>query len=207
MYVEASGNGTGYPNKRAILNSPCLDLSTASGSSFNFNYHMYGSSDMGTIDLEVSDDDGASWNSVWSQSGNKGNTWLSASVDLTAYVGGGVQLRFNRVTGSTWQADIAIDNISVTVTNNAQSVPFGTQSDALAVTSIKLYPNPVKTGMLNIEILGTTPKDYVLFNFVGQVVGKGVFTERLDVSQLQSGVYIIQVNTEEDKFLERFIKE
>jgi len=206
MYVEASGNGTGYPNKRAILNSPCLDLSAASGASFNFNYHMYGATDMGTIDLEVSDDDGASWVSVWSQSGNQGNAWLSAGVDISAYVGGGVQLRFNRVTGSTWQADIAIDNISAVVTSNAQSTPFGTQA-INGVTSINLYPNPVKAGVLYIEVLGTTPKDYVLFNFIGQVVGKGAFTERLDVSQLQSGVYIIQVNTEGDRFIERFIKE
>ena len=31
IYVEASGNGTGYPNKQAIITSPCFDLSGESG--------------------------------------------------------------------------------------------------------------------------------------------------------------------------------
>ncbi len=37
IYVEASGNNTGYPNKRAIINSPCFDLSSATDANFNFN--------------------------------------------------------------------------------------------------------------------------------------------------------------------------
>ncbi len=114
IYVEASGNGTGYPNKRAIITSPCFDLSGMTNPSFDFDYHMYGATDMGTIDLEASTDNGGSWSSIWNETGNKGNQWNSASVDLSAYAGGTVQLRFNRVTGSTWQADIAIDNVSLT---------------------------------------------------------------------------------------------
>ncbi len=117
IYVEASGNGTGYPNKRAIITSPCYDLSVLSDASFNFYYHMYGSSNMGTIALEISTDDGGSWTSIWSQSGNLGNQWNpQVSIDLSTYIGGSVQFRFNRFTDSTWQADIAIDNVSITGT-------------------------------------------------------------------------------------------
>ncbi|MBT8274425.1 MAG: DUF5011 domain-containing protein, partial [Bacteroidia bacterium] len=113
IYVEASGNGTGYPNKQAIINSPCFDLGGLSNPSFDFDYHMNGSTDMGTIDLEVSTDEGLNWTSLWNQSGNQGNSWLSASIDLSPYAGSAIQLRFNRVTGGTWQADIAIDNINL----------------------------------------------------------------------------------------------
>ena len=113
IYVEASGNGTGYPNKRAIITSPCFDLSGMTSPTFDFDYHMYGASDMGTIALEASTDNGSSWTSIWNESGNKGNQWNSASVDLSAYAGGTVQLRLNRFVGSTWQADIAIDNINL----------------------------------------------------------------------------------------------
>jgi len=113
IFVEASGNGTGYPNKRAIINSPCYDLSSLSEATFSFNYHMYGAADMGTIDLEASTDNGATWSSIWNLSGNKGNSWSVEAIDLGAYVGGNVQLRFNRFVGSTWQADIAIDNINL----------------------------------------------------------------------------------------------
>lgn len=114
IYVEASGNGTGYPNKRASITSPCFDLNGIASASFNFQYHMFGATDMGTIDLEISNDEGVSWTSIWSQSGNQGNQWNSQSVSLDAYVGGGIQLRFNRFVGGTWQADIAIDDVAIT---------------------------------------------------------------------------------------------
>jgi len=113
IYVEASGNGTGYPNKRAILNSPCFDLSGLSTPALSFDYHMYGATDMGTIDLELSSDNGATWTSIWSKSGNQGNSWFTVNLDLSTYIGGNIQVRFNRLVGSTWQADIAIDNFNI----------------------------------------------------------------------------------------------
>ncbi|WP_340199858.1 fibronectin type III domain-containing protein [Ascidiimonas sp. W6] len=122
IFVEASGNGTGYPNKQAILNSPCFDLNSASQATFSFQYHMFGSADAGSINLEASNDNGVTWTSIWSQTGNQGNQWNIVTLDLAAYVGGGLQLRFNRITGGTWQADVAIDAISLTTdggtTNN-----------------------------------------------------------------------------------------
>lgn len=42
IFVEASGNGTGFPNKQAIITSPCFDLSGLTEASFSFAYHMYG---------------------------------------------------------------------------------------------------------------------------------------------------------------------
>ncbi|WP_281986108.1 reprolysin-like metallopeptidase [Aquimarina aggregata] len=113
LYIEASGNGNGYPNKRAIVNSPCFDLNSASQATFTFKYHMFGNS-IGTLNLEASKDNGATWTSVWNKSGNQGNTWQSASVNLASYTGSGVQLRFNGVTSTSWSGDITIDDISLT---------------------------------------------------------------------------------------------
>jgi hypothetical protein len=113
IYVEASGNGTGYPDKRAIITSPCFDLSGLTNPVFSFQYHMYGASNMGSIDLEISDDDGANWTSIWNQTGNQGNQWLKVELDLSAYIGNNIQVRFNRFVGSTWQADIAIDDVQL----------------------------------------------------------------------------------------------
>ena len=39
-----------------------------------------------------------------------GNT---IELDISAYAGSNIQLRFNRVVGNTWQADIALDNINL----------------------------------------------------------------------------------------------
>jgi hypothetical protein len=60
---------------------------------------------------------------------------------------------------------------------------------------------------LNISLLEATGKEYVLFNTVGQVVGKGAFAEKVDISALQSGIYVIEVTTENNKLRKRFVKE
>ncbi|CAL2091474.1 M36 family metallopeptidase [Tenacibaculum sp. 190524A02b] len=116
LYVEASGNGTGYPNKRAILNSPCLNFSSLTKPNLAFQYHMYGSA-IATLTVEARKDNTGTWTSVFSQSGDQGNSWKTANVDLTAYAGeASVQLRFNVVTGSGtsgWQSDIAIDAVAI----------------------------------------------------------------------------------------------
>ncbi|MEN8885398.1 MAG: immunoglobulin-like domain-containing protein [Winogradskyella sp.] len=113
IFVEASVQGTGYPDKRAIITSPCFDLGALTSPIFSFKYHMFGAADMGSIALEVSDDDGASWTSLWSQTGNQGNQWLTVDLDVSVYAGSNIQLRFNRFVGSTWQADIAIDDVQL----------------------------------------------------------------------------------------------
>ncbi len=359
MYVEASSPN--YPSKSAVLNSPCVDLTSESAASFNFAYHMYGAADMGNIALEASDDNGASWTTLWSKTGNQGNAWQTESIDLAAYVGGAIQLRFNRITGSTWQADIAIDAISITAgggtnppptgycasngnntndeyiqrvqlgsinnttgasaggygdytnlstnlngsntititpawtgtvypeayavwidwnrdgdfndagelvystgattatsvsgsfgipagaslgatrmrvsmkynatptacesftygevedyivvigagTNNTSSNPEDVQAGSSIGTDIQisLYPNPVSRGVLNIEILGAEATGYTVYNMLGQVVLKGNFAAQLEVSGLQSGSYMIEIETNAGLKTERFIKE
>ena len=169
LYVEASGNGTGYPNKQAILNSPCFDLSAETDATFSFKYHMLGDPDMGTIALEASNDNGTTWTSLWSDSGNKGTAWLTANVNLSAYVGGSVQLRFNRITGGTWKADIAIDDISlsgggttggntavalsITFDNYPEETSWEIQDSAsLVVASGGTYASQADGSTLNINV-------------------------------------------------------
>ncbi len=136
---------------------------------------------MGTLNLEASNDDGASWVSLWSSSGNLGNSWQSQNVSLLAYVGGSVQLRFNKLTGGTWQADIAIDNINLTTTSSAK--------DEVDVASthgndIKLYPNPVEGQLLNVKTQFTNVS-FEVYNIIGQMVFKGKLkNDSIDVSDL-----------------------
>ncbi len=141
IYVEASGNGTGYPNKQAILTSPCFDLGAATAATFSFKYHMFGANDFGSLDVEASNDEGASWTSIWNRSGNQGNSWQTATIDLAAYLGTGVQLRFNRVTGGTWRADAAIDAVSLITGSD----PGGNCADGDLTLSITFDDYPQET--------------------------------------------------------------
>jgi len=110
MYVEASSPN--YPSKVAILNSPCIDLIAETNATFNFAYHMYGSA-MGTLELQASID-GTNWNSLWTKSGDQGNSWNNATVNLGSYIGSSVQLRYVATTGTSYTSDFAIDDISIT---------------------------------------------------------------------------------------------
>jgi bacillolysin len=112
VYVEASSpNNT---NKKTILNSPCFNLTSANTATFTFKYHMYGATTMGALKLEASTNNGSTWTEVWSKSGNQGNSWLSGSVNLNSYIGNTVKLRFVGSTTTTWQGDIAVDDVALT---------------------------------------------------------------------------------------------
>ena len=211
IYVEVSGNGTGYPTKQAIINSPCFNLGGLSSAFFGFKYHMFGASNMGSLDLEISDDDGATWTSIWSRSGNQGNSWQSAAIDLGAYLGGGVQLRFNTVSGTTWQGDIAIDDVTLgtsqPTTTNEYAVTTGNDPFDITISDISIYPNPVSGPTLNIRTL-QEDLSYTIFSTTGQIVSTGrVLENQIDVSELSGGVYIIQFDSGEDKSIMRFVRQ
>ncbi len=127
LFVEVSGNGTGFPSKQAILNSPCFDLSGQNSAFFGFKYHMFGAANMGSLTVEASANNGSTWTSVWTRSGNQGNSWESATIDLSSYAGGSVQLRFNTISGDTWQGDIAIDDISLSDSSTPTSICDGVE--------------------------------------------------------------------------------
>ena len=204
IYVEASGNGTGYPFKKAILTSTCFDLTGLSNANFVFNYHMFGDSDMGSISVEASNNNGVTWSQIWSESGNKGDVWLSESIDLSLYLNQSIQLRFVRITGGTWKADIAIDNINL----NTDSPTFDTievVENNFDKTNIKLYPNPA-SNTLNIVSKTFKPSYYKIFNKFNQIIFEGSFAEQINVSRLKSGVYYLKLIDNDRVYVEQFIK-
>merc|ERR1739838_1225879 len=64
---------------------------------------MYGAT-MGTIRLESYN--GATWSQLWTMKGNKGDTWLKASVTLPV---GTVKLRFTGQTTTSYTSDFLDD--------------------------------------------------------------------------------------------------
>lgn len=121
LYLEASN---GCNNQEAYLVSPCMNLGNTTGPELSFWYHMLGS-DMGTLHLDVSTD-GATWtNDVMPVIvGDQGNNWLQAIVDLSAYAGQSVQIRFRGITGNGFESDMAIDDVLVLDQTAAPSADF-----------------------------------------------------------------------------------
>ncbi|CAA6810543.1 MAG: Serine protease [uncultured Aureispira sp.] len=109
-YMESSSPNS--PSKRAILESPCFDLSSVPFPELTFMYHMYGT-DMGTLEVEVSVG-GGTWVSVWSQIGDQGDAWFPATVDLSAYTTAtDLRIRFNGLTGNGFTSDMSVDAVSI----------------------------------------------------------------------------------------------
>lgn len=114
-YVYTESSSPNYPNKVAHLLSPVFDMGTLSDAQLSFWYHMYGTG-MGSLHVDVYH------NNVWINditpaiSGNQGNQWLQRTVDLSAYAGQQVQIRFRGITGSSYTSDMAIDDFEITGT-------------------------------------------------------------------------------------------
>lgn len=109
VFIESSScfNNTSY------LNSPNYDFSSLTIPQVTFWYHLYGAT-TGSLDLEISTDNGATWTSVWSLSGDQGDEWKEVTVSLAAYTSAtNATLRFKGLTGSGYTSDMAIDNFSI----------------------------------------------------------------------------------------------
>lgn len=110
FYTEASSPN--YPSKTAVFQGACFNLNNANAASIDFWYHMYGAA-MGTISLEISANYGSTWSNVWSLTGDQGNSWQKATVDLISYAGSTITYRFTGETGSNYTSDFALDQITV----------------------------------------------------------------------------------------------
>ena len=107
LYLEASS----CFNTEGILESQCITLDSVYD--FSFAYHMYGA-DMGELHIDVQH------NGVWVQdvvpaiSGDQTNVWFTKVVDLSAYTGSTIKLRFRGITGPGFTSDVAIDDFKFT---------------------------------------------------------------------------------------------
>jgi hypothetical protein len=143
IYLEAGG---GCKNSEAQLLSPCIDLSQAQQPQLTFAYHLYGN-DMGELHVD------AFANGSWVEDitapviGDQGNQWFTDTVDLTAFTGEIVTIRFRGITGSGATSDMALDAIGINEAEGVVTALF-TYSGSLCVDSIITFTS-TSTGTIN----------------------------------------------------------
>ena len=72
---------------------------------------------------------------------------------------------------------------------------------------LMLTPNPARS-ILQVHMLDFDPAfSYRIMDVSGKVVQAGTLDQTLNVSQLQSGMYFLEVQEGEETVIERFIKE
>lgn len=206
-YVYTEASSPNYSTKTAILDGPCFDLSSVSSPTFTFDYHLYGASNMGSLYLEAKTT--GSWATVWSLSGNQGNSWGTANVDLSSYSGSTVQLRFRGVTGTTWQGDMAVDavglaagstgggcntvNITLTFDNYPEETSWAILQGGSTIASGGTYGSQADGSTLNLsECIDDGCYEFVIYDSYGDGIccsyGNGSYLVQNGVGQtLASG--------------------
>lgn len=138
LYVEASGENN---NKRFDLLSPPFDLKGCGKPQLSFWYHMYADSGrMGdlNVDLLLGQRD----RTLLTISGNQGDSWQKAEIDLSSWEGKTIQLRFRGNSGENWESDICIDDIALTATGD---VHISQKKSTYRTTDIVAVPH-ISTG-------------------------------------------------------------
>ncbi|XP_066273297.1 MAM and LDL-receptor class A domain-containing protein 1-like [Branchiostoma lanceolatum] len=80
----------------------------------SFYYHMYGRG-IGTLNVVITDPSQPAGQTVWGESGDKGDVWLQGQFAVDTAVGGGektVQITFEAVIGRVGFGDIALDDVA-----------------------------------------------------------------------------------------------
>lgn len=99
------------PDVNVVLQSGCIKvLSNPSGCDMSFYYHMYGT-DITSLRLEISTDNGLTWQKLYAITGNQGDKWQRVTLSLSPYHNQLAIFRFVAVSGKGALNDIALDQI------------------------------------------------------------------------------------------------
>lgn len=113
VFAEATGGSSG--DTMAVI-TPCIDLAATNAPRLVFWYHMFGAQ-MGSFRVQVDNFNTGTSTVVWTQSGQQQGSanadWLETSVDLTAFAGDLVQIRFISQRGSGNLSDVALDDVVI----------------------------------------------------------------------------------------------
>ena len=87
-------------------------------------------------------------------------------------------------------ATVTIDGLRVAKTWAALAL----STDNFSTREFSLYPNPTNTGSVNITSVNASPIAVAVFDVLGkQVKNKTISNNRLDVSNLKAGVYLLRL--------------
>ncbi len=119
VYLEASA----CFGATAQMFSPCINLVGTNGPQLTFWYHLYGAN-MGTLHVDVLSNGAWTLDAMTPISGNQGNMWRQATLNLTPFVGSVINIRFRGTTGTDFASDMALDDIGIVEASAAPVAAF-----------------------------------------------------------------------------------
>ena len=203
LYLEPSGDCNG---KVAQLLSPCVDLSTKIVAQLTFGYHMYGVT-QGRLHVDVITTTDTITDVIPPTIGDQGDSWETATINLTPYVGDTIIISVRGITGvSGYQSDIALDGFTFTA-STINSI------DDLEVTKVSYSPNP-SDGNISFVADGLTGDELELemIDMYGRIVltrnystTGAQFKGQLDLLGMAKGMYIIKLKSGNESRVDRIV--
>ena len=200
MYIETSSPRTA--GQQAVMYSESIDISSLAAAELRLFHHMYG---LTTADLtiEISDDGGLSYNTIFTKSGDQGNQWNEEVISIAAF-SGIVHFKVIGVVGSSFTGDIAIDNFEVRegpqndvgiVLANLPTASTGCEVDSSIVTAtIFNFGYLPQSGFTIQYSLNGTPFVETIFDTL-QPGDSLLYTFTLPVDLTQDGTYSFDFTT------------
>ena len=206
IYIETSSPRA--PGDSAIIYSSNIDLSTVSSAELRFFTHMYGGS-IGTVNVDISNDNGATWANIFTKTGDQGNQWNEETVSLANHTGvvsfritGWVSADAN---GVQYWGDIAVDNFQVrepslndiAVLSVSSSASTGCDLTAAETISVEIT-NKAVNAQTNFDISYAINAGTAVTESYTNTINAGdtatyTFTQTADLSA--DGVYAIDVTS------------
>ena len=135
---------------------------------------------------------------TWSLVNGTGSASLDNNGLLTAITDGTVEVTAtaNDASGETGSATITISNQSLGL------------NEADISSLVKVYPNPVQN-ILFVEVTEVEVLEMVILDYSGRVMKSiaNPYTKSIDVTELNEGIYILKIHTENGLTSNRFIKQ
>lgn len=94
-----------------------------------------------------------------------------------------------------------------TVTKDVNLV--GINENESIANQIRVYPNPATNFLFVDSSVSIEDYEYVIFDITGKSILKGLFGQKINISDLESGLYFIQITSSENDVLKfaKFIKD
>ncbi|KAF0201162.1 MAG: fibronectin type iii domain [Bacteroidetes bacterium] len=99
-----------------------------------------------------------------------------------------------------------VEDYTVVISNTATQ-NFADPSGETAEAELIVYPNPVSDNQLNVMLSGAVAKEIRIYNLQGKLLSRQAFETSVNVADLQRGMYLIEVISENRTFIKRFVKQ
>lgn len=183
-------------------------------------FYFYSYSMENNEDFWLRFNNGSGWTTVatWASGTNfNNNTFYSATVTLDdSQYNFGTSSQFRFQNDASGNADhIYIDQVTITglgsgVRSNGNMIKALRTldtNDGLGEEDFTIYPNPVKGNVLYIKSSNPIDASYRVINMIGQTIMSGSLTKEIQVGNLKTGMYFIEVNDGEEITTKKFIKQ